>query len=274
MTEATLEQKYEHMQRIIRELHSVAVAFSAGVDSTLVLKVAIDTLGPENVVAVTGRSDSLARAEFEQACDLADAVGAEHVIIDTDELENPEYTANPTDRCYHCKTALYATLKQFTADRGIKAMVSGDNADDLCDFRPGLRAVEEHEVRRPVAEAGLTKADVRKLSKRLGLPTHDKPATPCLASRVPYGETITPEKLRTIEAAEAFLREEMDIRECRVRHHGSLARIEVPPVFIKTLAEPENATRIDRHFRSLGFTYVSLDLGGFRSGSLNEAIGK
>ncbi|UCC29703.1 MAG: ATP-dependent sacrificial sulfur transferase LarE [Phycisphaerales bacterium] len=272
MTQPKLDEKYERMQQILRELESVAVAFSAGVDSTFVLKVAIDTLGPKNVVAVTGRSDSLARAEFEEACKLADAVGAEHVILDTDEFENPDYTANPADRCYHCKTALYTRLKGFIAERGIKASVSGNNADDLGDFRPGLQAADEHQVRSPVAEAGLTKGDVRELSKRLGLPTHDKPASPCLASRVPYGEEITPEKLHMIELAEAFLREEMDIRECRVRHHGNLARIEVPPVFIKTLAEPENAARIERHFRSLGYTYVALDLRGFRSGSMNEVI--
>jgi len=274
MTQPTLDEKYERMQQILSDLGSVAVAFSAGVDSTFVLKVAIDTLGPKNVVAVTGRSDSLARAEFEEACKLADAVGAEHVILDTDEFENPDYTANPADRCYHCKTALYTRLKGFIAERGIKAIVNGNNADDLDDFRPGLQAADEHRVRSPVAEAGLTKNDIRELSKRLGLPTHDKPASPCLASRVPYGEQITPEKLHMIEMAEAFLREEMDVRECRVRHHGNLARIEVPPVFIKTLAEPENAARIDRHFRSLGYTYVTLDLRGFRSGSLNEVIGK
>ena len=272
MTQPRLDEKYQRMQQILRELESVAVAFSAGVDSTFVLKVAIDTLGPKNVVAVTGRSDSLARAEFEEACKLADTVGAEHVILDTDEFENPDYTANPADRCYHCKTALYTRLKGFIAERGIKAGISGNNADDLGDFRPGLQAADEHQVRSPVAEAGLTKDDVRELSKRLGLPTHDKPASPCLASRVPYGEEITPEKLHMIELAEAFLREEMDIHECRVRHHGNLARIEVPPVFIKTLAEPENAARIDRHFRSLGYAYVALDLRGFRSGSMNEVI--
>jgi len=274
VTQATLDEKYENMRRILRELQSVAVAFSAGVDSTFVLKVAMDTLGPKNVVAVTGRSESLARTEFEQASELAGALGAEHVILDINEFENPEYTANPGNRCYHCKTALYTRLKRFITERGIKAVVSGDNADDLGDYRPGLKAADEHGVRSPVAEAGLTKDDVRELSKRLGLATHDKPASPCLASRVPYGEDITPEKLRMIEAAEAFLREEMDIRECRVRHHGHLARIEVPHVFIKTLAEPGNAARIDRHFRSLGYTYVSLDLRGFRSGSLNEAIEK
>ncbi len=271
MTQVALDEKYERLQKIFRELESVAVAFSAGVDSTLMLKVAIDTLGPENVVAVTGRSDSLARAEFEQACALADAVGAEHVILDTDEFENPNYLANPQDRCYFCKTTLYTHMERFIAERGIKAIVSGINADDLGDFRPGIEAGREHSVRTPAADAGLTKADVRELSERLRLPTHDKPASPCLSSRVPYGESITAEKLHMIEAAEEFLHE-MGIRECRVRHHGHLARIEVPAEFIPVLAQAENTARINQHFRSLGYNYVSLDLRGFRSGSLNEVI--
>jgi uncharacterized protein len=269
---AQLDRKVDRMREILRHLQSVAVAFSAGVDSTLVLKVAIDTLGPKCVVAVTGRSDSLARAEFDDACRLADAVGAEHVIIDTDEFDNPSYTANPQNRCYFCKTTLYAHLERFVARRGIKAIVNGTNADDLGDFRPGNAAAHEHNVRAPAAEAGLTKDDVRELSKRLGLPTHDKPASPCLSSRVPYGEEVTPEKLRMIEAAEAFLRDELGIRECRVRHHDNLARIEVSPEFIPTLARPENAARLNQCFRSLGYNYVTLDLLGFRSGSMNEVI--
>lgn len=272
MTEQTIDTKYRRMQDILRELQSVAVAFSAGVDSTFVLKVAVDTLGSKHVVAVTGRSDSLARAEFEQSRELADAMGVEHVILDTDEFDNPSYTSNPENRCYFCKSTLYARLETFIAERGIKAIASGTNADDLGDFRPGLSAAHEHGVHSPVAQAGLTKRDVRELSRRLGLPTSDKPASPCLSSRVPYGEEVTPAKLRMIESAEAFLREELGIRECRVRHHGHLARIEVSPALISTLAEPATAARIDRHFRSLGYQYVSLDLRGFRSGSLNEVI--
>ncbi len=267
-----LEDKYSKMQEILRGLESVAVAFSAGADSTLVLKVALDTLGAENVVAVTGRSDSLARGEFDQACALADAVGAEHVILDTDEFENPSYTANPENRCYHCKTSLYTHMERFVGERGIRAIVNGMNADDLGDYRPGTQAADEHAVRSPAAEAGLSKADIRELSQRLGLPTHDKPASPCLSSRIPYGEDVTPEKLRMIESAEAFLREEMGIRECRVRHHGDLARVEVPADRIPVMSEPENAARLDEKLRSLGYQYVSLDLRGFRSGSLNEVI--
>ena len=247
------------------------MAFSAGVDSTLVLKVAIDTLGAGNVVAVTGRSDSLARGEFEQARELAARIGAEHVVLDTDEFENPSYLSNPTNRCYFCKTTLYQHLRRFIAERGLCAIVNGINVDDLSDYRPGIQAADEHGVRRPAAEAGLTKDDIRQLSKRLGLPTFDKPASPCLSSRVQYGEAITPEKLRRIEAGEAFLRE-LGIRECRVRHHDNVARIEVPPECIRVVAEGDMAARIDAHFRTLGYAYVTLDLRGFRSGSMNEVI--
>ncbi len=260
------------MREILRELKTVAVAFSAGVDSTFVLKVAADTLGTDHVVAVTGRSDSIASTELEQSTELAERLGVQHVMLDTDEFENSEYTANPTNRCYFCKTSLYAHMERFIAERGIQAIVSGTNADDLGDFRPGLAAADEHDVRSPIAEAGLTKADVRELSRRLGLETHDKPAAPCLSSRVQYGEQITPQKLRMIEAGEAFLRDRMGIPECRVRYHNNLARIEVPLKYIPTLAEPENAMRIDEHFRSLGYAYVTIDLRGFRSGSMNEVI--
>lgn len=268
----TLDQKLEHMQASLRDLKSVAVAFSAGVDSTLVLKVALDTLGPENVVAVTAKSDSLASAEFDHACKLAEELGARHAILTTDEFDNPDYISNPTNRCYFCKTALYTHLDQFIADQGINAIVNGTNADDLGDYRPGLQAAHEHNVHAPAAEAGMSKADVRELSRRLGLPNFDKPASPCLSSRVPYGESITPEKLRMIESAEAFLRNEMGVRECRVRHHQGLARIEVPVESIVILAQPENAARLQRHLKSLGYQYVTLDLAGFRSGSMNEVI--
>ncbi len=271
MSQLTLEQKYNRFQQILRDLESVAVAFSAGVDSTLVLKVAIDTLGPDNVVAATGNSESLARAEFDEACTLAEAFGVKHVVIDTDEFDNANYLSNPHNRCYFCKTALYEQLSRFIKERGLRAIVNGINTDDLGDFRPGIQAAKEHQVRCPAAEAGLTKADIRELSKRLGLPTSDKPASPCLSSRVPYGESITPEKLRMIESAEAFLHE-LGIRECRVRHHGELARIEVPAEFITLLAHPETRKRVDHHFRTLGYMYVTLDLTGFRSGSLNEVI--
>lgn len=268
----SLDAKCARMREILRELESVAVAFSAGVDSTLVLRVALDTLGSQNVLAVTGRSDSVAAAELAEARRIASDLDVEHVVLDTDEFDNPDYVANPDNRCYFCKTSLYGHMTRLIGERGIKTIVSGTNADDLGDYRPGLDAAREHGVRSPLAEAGLTKADVRELSRQLGLATHDKPAAPCLSSRVPYGEEVTPEKLRMIESAERFLRDELGIRECRVRHHNDLARIEVAPDCVAVLAEPDNAARIDAHFRSLGYAQVTVDLRGFRSGSLNEAL--
>ncbi len=271
MSHPSIDEKFAHMQDLLRSLERVAVAFSAGVDSTFVLKVARDTLGPDNVVAVTARSDSLASAEFEEARSLAEGMGVEWVIVDTGEFKNPDYLANPENRCYYCKSELYGQLDRFIAERNLKASVCGINADDYDDWRPGIQAAREHGVHAPCAEAGLTKQDIRELSARLGLTTFDKPAMPCLSSRIPYGESITPEKLRMIERSEAFLRS-IGFRECRVRHHNTLARIELPADEISRAMEPDTRGRIDAALREFGYTYVAIDLRGFRSGSLNEVI--
>jgi uncharacterized protein len=272
MSDASLEQKFERMKEILRSMESVAVAFSAGVDSTFVLKVAIEALGPENVIAVTGKSHSLAQDEYLATVTLAHQLGAEHVVVETDEFDDPNYTSNPTNRCYYCKANLFEHMQPLIRERGVRFAVSGANVDDAGDYRPGHQAAGEYSVRAPAAEAGLTKADIRVLSRQLDLPTFDKPAMPCLASRVPYGEEVTPEKLRMIEHGEMYLRKDLGISDCRVRHHGQLARIEVPIDEIPRLVEPDVRQALDDYFRSLGFQYVSLDLRGFRSGALNEVI--
>lgn len=271
MVESTLDQKYDRLRNIIRSLDRVAVAFSAGVDSTLVLKVGLDVLGPDRVTAVTGRSDSLATAEFESAVALTDRLGARHVVLDTDEFDNADYLANPQNRCYFCKTTLYGHMTRFIEREGIKHIINGINADDYGDWRPGIAAATEHAVRCPVAEAGMNKSDVRALSKRLALPNFDKPASPCLSSRVQYGEPITPEKLKQVESCEAFLHA-LGFAQCRVRHHDNLARVEVPADQIERISAPDLARRIVEHFRRAGYQYVTLDLQGFRSGSMNEVI--
>jgi len=268
---ADLDIKRAALEDRLRELGSVLVAFSAGLDSTLLLRVAVLTLGRERVLAVTGRSPSVPQADLDSAAALAAQCGAPHEFLDTHEFDDPQYRANSADRCYFCKSELYARLVPLAAARGYAAVVSGTNADDLSDYRPGLKAAAERAVRAPLAEAGLTKADIRALAAALGLSIYEKPASPCLSSRVPYGEAVTPEKLARIDAAETFLRS-LGFRECRVRHHADLARIEVPAGEVARLAAPELRTRVDAHLRELGFRYVALDLRGFRSGSLNEVL--
>jgi len=267
----TMTRKLETVRGTLRDLGRVAVAYSGGVDSAFILKLAVDSLGGENVLAITGVSDSLSTSERQHAQRLARQIGAEHILLQTREFENPEYLANPTNRCYFCKTELYERMRHFLSSRGPFCILSGTNADDLGDYRPGLIAADENGVRAPLAEAGLTKTEIRALSAQMGLPTHDKPASPCLSSRVQYGEAITPDKLRMIEAAESFLHR-LGLRECRVRHHDKLARIEVPADRIASLAQPDIRAKIDSAFREIGYHYVTLDLRGFRSGSMNEVI--
>ncbi len=273
---AALAEKHAALQARLRQLGSAVVAYSGGVDSALVLAVAVRTLGAERVLAVTGRSPSVPEAELRGAAELAAELGAPHELLDTREFEDPNYVANPANRCFFCKTELYTALGRLAAERGYAAVVSGVNADDLGDFRPGIQAGAEHQVCAPLAEVGLTKAELRQLAAEYGLAIHDKPASPCLASRIPYGEPVTPEKLRRVELAEAFLRG-LGFRECRVRHHetadkGALARVEVAAGEIARFAGDELRARVDAKLRELGFQYVALDLRGFRSGSLNEVL--
>jgi len=255
----------------VRACGRVAVAFSGGVDSTFVLKVAVDTLGAENVIAVTGTSASLAASEFADAKRIAADLGVRHLLIDPGEFDDPNYLANPINRCYYCKTALYSRMATILREHKLRVALNGTNVDDLGDHRPGLAAAREFGVNSPCVEAELTKADIRALSRAMGLPTHDKPAAPCLSSRVQYGENITPEKLRMIERAEAVLHR-LGFRVCRVRHHDRLARIEVPLDDLPRLLQPDVREPVEVAIREIGYAHVTVDLRGFRSGSLNDVI--
>lgn len=266
-----LVQKFDALLEKLRSFESVVVAFSGGVDSTFVLKAAVLALDPGRVLAITARSPSVPAAEIAGVAGLSAEIGVPHEMLDTREFDNPNYLANPSNRCYYCKTELYSKLVPIARMRGYRVIVNGVNADDLGDFRPGLQAAAEHEIRAPLAECGITKAELRTMAEALGLSVSDKPASPCLSSRVQYGEAITPEKLARIDAAETFLRS-LGFRECRVRHHNDLARIELPVSELARLADGELRSSIDARFRELGYRYVTVDLRGFRSGSMNEVL--
>ena len=269
--EASLEAKSQFLRRTIGDLESAVVAYSGGVDSTFLAKTAYDVLGDE-ALAVTAVSPSLAQAERDDAARFAAQIGIRHEFIETRELENPAYRANDSSRCFHCKAELFDRLREFVAERDVQHMLYGPVVDDLGDFRPGMAASRERGARAPLVEAGLRKAEVRELSRRLGLPSWDKPAVACLSSRVAYGSEVTVEKLGQIEAGEALLRAE-GFRELRVRHHGTIARIEVPESELgRFTRDSERRQRILAGLKSLGFTYVTLDLQGFRSGAMNEAL--
>ena len=264
------EVKLERLRTQLREIGSAAVAFSSGVDSTFLLRVAHEELG-ENVVAVTARSHSFPKRELDEAAAFCAREGVRHEIIDSEELDIPGFVANPPDRCYHCKKALFGKLIAFAQANGLAAVLEGSNMDDDGDYRPGRRAIMELGVASPLHDAGLTKAEIRVLSKRMGLPTADKPSFACLASRFPYGERITAGGLERVERAEQWLMDAgLGLAQLRVRSHGDMARIEVPPADIPRLAT--RAEEIAAALKSFGFTYVALDLQGYRTGSLNETL--
>jgi uncharacterized protein len=266
-----LDDARENLLSIIRGYGSCAVAFSGGIDSTVVAKAAQLALG-RRAVAVTGTSASLAEGEIEEARRLAQLIGIRHEVIETDEFANPDYVRNAPDRCYQCKTELYTQLEEVARRLDLAVLVNGANLDDLGDYRPGMRAAGEHRVASPLAECGLGKQQVRELARQWDLPIWDKPATPCLSSRVAYGEEVTPERLAMIDAAERFLREQ-GLRTLRVRYHrGDVARLEVPTEAIEQLCRPELRAALVRRLKELGFQYVTLDLEGFRSGSLNALV--
>ena len=264
-----LEAKRDRLVSILRSCGSVCIGYSGGVDSVFLAVTAVDVLGPERVLAVTGRSASYPSVQHDQALACVDAFGIPHAEAATEEVSDPAYVANPTNRCYHCKTELWSKLTPLAAARGLAVVVDGSNADDLSDHRPGTRAAREHGVRSPLQEAGLTKADIRVLSRRRGLPTWDRPASPCLASRLPYGLAVTPERLRQVEVAEAAVRA-LGFRTFRVRHHGDAARLEIDPEELDRAEERAGA--LAAAVRRAGFRRVLLDVEGYRRGALNELV--
>lgn len=266
-----LMQKRDRLLAILGEMRGAVVAFSGGIDSTVVAAAAQRALG-DRAVAVTADSASVPRSELADARALAQRIGIRHLIVATEEFDDPDYLRNDGTRCYHCKSELYSRLETLLPELGIDIICSGANLDDQGDYRPGLTAAAEHRVRHPLQEAGFTKADVRALAKDWDLPTWDKPASPCLSSRLAPGLPVTRERTAMIEAAEIYLKS-LGLRECRVRlHEGELARVELPVDEIARFAEPTTRQALARKLRELGFRYVTLDLEGFRSGSLNELV--
>jgi uncharacterized protein len=269
--DADLLNKRDRLLAVLHGLGSAAVAFSGGIDSTVMAMAAHQVLG-KLAVAVTADSPSVPRAEIEEACRLAREIGIRHRVVPTDEFDDAAYVRNDGARCYYCKSELYARIESLLPELGVAVMCSGANLDDQGDYRPGLKAAAEHAVRHPLQEAGFTKADVRALAREWGLFTWDKPAAPCLSSRLAPGVQVTPERTRRVELAEAHLKT-LGFRELRVRlHEGELARIEVPARELPRLADPAVAADLARRFKELGFSFITLDLEGFRSGSLNALV--
>ena len=262
--------KEERLRQIFRGLNSVIVAYSGGVDSSYVAYVANAELGPR-AICITGESASLPSYQRTQIEEVVKRFGFHHEVIETEELESPGYRANNADRCFFCKDELYMKLEAVARARGIEIIVDGSTTDDLGDYRPGRQAATQHEVRSPLIEVGLSKSEIRELSRLASLPTWDKPASPCLSSRIAYGTTVTIERLSKVDRGEEILRE-FGFREFRVRHHDQLVRLEISPAEMDRVLNKEIVNELASRFRELGFKYVTLDLQGFRSGSMNEVL--
>lgn len=265
-----LDAKLDRMRALFAPMRSVIVAFSGGVDSTFVLKVASDTIG-DRVLALTTTSPTMPDEDRQSALAMAQLIGARHLVVESNELEIPGYSANPLNRCYLCKHNLFTVCEAKAAELDIDEIVDGLNLDDLHDYRPGMQAASEKRVRHPLVEAELSKAEIRELSHAMGLPTWDRPASPCLSSRFPYGTTITKEGLAKVAAGEHLLHA-MGFKVARVRFHGDVARLELERSEIARIFEPQLRDTVDREFKKIGFRFVAIDLKGFRSGSLNEGV--
>jgi uncharacterized protein len=260
----------KQLQGLFQEMEQALIAYSGGIDSTLVAKVAYDVLG-DKALAITAVSPSLLPEELDDAQTQAQTIGIPHELVETQEMENPNYTSNPVNRCYFCKSELHDTLKPLALARGYPYVVDGVNADDLQDYRPGIQAAKERGARSPLAEVGITKADVRRLTQELGLPWWDKPSQPCLSSRFPYGEEITVAKLQRVGRAEVYLRQQ-GWNQIRVRSAGDTARIELPPDQIQDFVMQMDLPQLTQKFQELGFLFVTLDLEGYQSGKLNRVL--
>jgi uncharacterized protein len=267
------QDKYNSLQKILKKLQKVVVAYSGGVDSTFLLKAAVDTLGTENVLACIGISSSLAKSQYNRAIECAEIMGAKVEEVEVHEVQDTKYSANNPDRCFHCKSHLYTVLKSIAEKKGFNDVICGCNFNDMDDFRPGNKAAQVYGVLSPLMEAKMTKEDIRSMSRKFDLPTADIPASPCLASRVTYGLEVTRQRLKQVEEAEDFLRE-LGFVEFRVRHHDTIARIEVLPEDMEKITTEPNCSRIVGKLKSIGFKYITVDLQGFRSGSLNELLTK
>ena len=266
-----LQQKYDKLKKILTDSGRLLIAYSGGVDSTFLLKVAVDTLGKDKVAACIAQGPSLPQSQYDRAARLAKEMGAEMMTIQADEMSDAAYLANKADRCYHCKSHLFEQLADIAKENGFDTIACGHNFDDTKDYRPGNMAAADFGISAPLIEAELTKQDIRQLSKELNLPTAQIPASPCLASRIAYGLEITEKNLQQVEEAEEFLKN-LGMVEFRVRHHGEVARIEVHQEDMPKIIEPEVREKIIEKLKQLGFKFVALDLAGFRSGSLNEAL--